>query len=201
MKIYEIIQLNEVQTKVVPTGLANPLGRHTALTAVEKGAHADHVLDAATQSSLMAVPGLVNAITNFSKNRTTASIEALKAFLPFLKNAPKSFDAVSDMLGNSSIAAEFVHLIGKAAGSAAGAGAMASAMTPATLLTAPAIAAGQEKAKIDANPNAPEYATNPYAMTVRGEAPTIAAAGNQNRRAAVKNFATAGNPVPPTPQP
>jgi hypothetical protein len=192
MKIYEIIQESELVKAV-----ATPLGKHTTLTGIEKGAHAAHDIDATTQSALMAVPGLVNAIANFSTNKTTASVEALKAFLPFLKNAPKSFDAISDMLGNSSIAAEFVHLIGKAAGGASGAGAMASAMTPMALLTAPAIAAGQEKAKIDANPNAPEYATNPYAMTVRGEAPTIAAAGNQNRRATVKNFSTAGNPAIP----
>ena len=55
--------------------------------------------------------------------------------------------------------------------------------------------AAYEQAKIRANPTAPEYASNPYAMQVRGQAPTQAAAGAMNQRSAVRDFSTAGNPA------
>jgi hypothetical protein len=60
--------------------------------------------------------------------------------------------------------------------------------------------AAYEQEQIRANPNAPEYATNPYAQFYRGEYPTQATAGAANQRAAVRNFATAGNPAPGTPE-
>jgi hypothetical protein len=64
--------------------------------------------------------------------------------------------------------------------------------TVAGALTAPESAAllpynmaAYEQARIRANPTAPEYASNPYAMTVRNEAPTQAAAGAINQRLAL----------------
>lgn len=199
MKIHEIIQEGDL-AKQVP----NALRRHSVLTGIEKGADAaHHKLETATVSALMSVPGAVNAISNFSKSRTTASIEALKAVLPWLKNAPKAFDAVNSMLGDSSIAAEFVHLISKvpalAGTSGPALGAMAGAMTPITTLAAPALAAGEYKKKIEADPFNKEFDNNPYAMTVRsaqqGQTTTLSQNAMANRRNAAKNFSTGGNPA------
>lgn len=58
-------------------------------------------------------------------------------------------------------------------------------MSPESLFAAPYSMAAYEQEKIRANPNAPEYATNPYAQMYRGEAPTQGAAGAMNRRAAI----------------
>jgi hypothetical protein len=52
-------------------------------------------------------------------------------------------------------------------------------------VAAPYLMTAEEQARIRANPTAPEYATNPYAQTVRGEYPTQAAAGAANRRMAI----------------
>ena len=66
---------------------------------------------------------------------------------------------------------------------------------PENALMLPYNMAAYEQAKIRANPTAPEYVNNPYAMQVRGQAPTQAAAGAINQRNAVANFNTAGNPA------
>ena len=71
------------------------------------------------------------------------------------------------------------------AAKAAGTGIVQGVMAPENLMTLPYNMAAYEQAKIRANPNAPEYASNPYAMTVRGEAPTQAAAGAINQRLAL----------------
>lgn len=225
MKIHEIISENDL-AKAAVQAVATPLGKHTALTGVEKGAHAVHELDPTVQSALMAVPGLVNAVANFAKdakgvrNPTGASVEALKAFLPFLKNNPAAFDAINSMLGNSSIAAEFAHLISKVAPAAINSkfaavrsmapalnqvapalGSMAQAMTPVTMLTAPALAAGEYKKKVDADPFNKEFDNNPYAMSVRdaqqGKTSTLSQNAMANRRNAAKTFSTGGNPQLP----
>lgn len=71
---------------------------------------------------------------------------------------------------------------------------------PENLALLPYNMAAYEQEKIRANPNAPEYATNPYAQAYRGEYPTQGAAGAANTRAAIRNMNTAGNPAPGTPQ-
>jgi hypothetical protein len=48
--------------------------------------------------------------------------------------------------------------------------------------------AKSEKDKIEANPNAPEYKDNPYAMSLRGEAKNIGQATAQNQRKAIKQI-------------
>jgi len=58
---------------------------------------------------------------------------------------------------------------------------------PENLFALPYQGAAYEQAKIRANPTAPEYANNPYAMAQRGVAPTQGAAGAMNRRAAIAN--------------
>jgi hypothetical protein len=61
------------------------------------------------------------------------------------------------------------------------------AVAPESLLAAPYQMAAYEQEKIRANPNAPEYATTPYAQQYRGEYATQGAAGAANRRNAIAN--------------
>jgi len=61
-----------------------------------------------------------------------------------------------------------------------------SAVLPAAL-SMPYMGAAMEQSKIRANPVAPEYINNPYAMMTRGEAPTQGAAGAMNTRSALMN--------------
>lgn len=69
--------------------------------------------------------------------------------------------------------------------SALGRGLAGAVMAPENVMLAPYTMAGYEMEKIRQNPTAPEYATNPYAQVVRGEAPSMGAAGAANRRSAI----------------
>jgi hypothetical protein len=73
-----------------------------------------------------------------------------------------------------------------------------SVLAPENAFTLPYNLAAYEQAKIRANPNAPEYKNNPYAMQQRGEAPTQNAAAVMNQQQALRNASTAGNPAPGT---
>jgi hypothetical protein len=55
------------------------------------------------------------------------------------------------------------------------------------MLAAPYLGAAYEQARIRANPNAPEYQDNPYAMMTRGQAATQGQAGAMNTRQALAN--------------
>jgi hypothetical protein len=78
------------------------------------------------------------------------------------------------------------------------AGGVVSGLTaPESLMSLPYQMAGYEAEKIRANPNAPQYATNPYAQMTRGEYATQGQAGAANRRASIQGFNTAGNPANP----
>jgi len=59
------------------------------------------------------------------------------------------------------------------------------AVAPENLLTLPYAGAAYEQERIRANPTAPEYANNPYAMQQRGQAATQGAAGAMNQRRAI----------------
>jgi hypothetical protein len=74
-----------------------------------------------------------------------------------------------------------------AAAGRVGTGLAEGLMAPESLMMMPYQMAAHEQEKIRANPTAPEYASNPYAMTVRGQAPTQAAAGAMNQRQTVMN--------------
>jgi len=54
----------------------------------------------------------------------------------------------------------------------------------------------ENKQQIEANPRAPGLESNPYAMTLRGEAPSVAAAGAMNQRAVLSR----PTPMPLSPQ-
>lgn len=69
--------------------------------------------------------------------------------------------------------------------SALGRGLAGAVAAPENVMLAPYTMAGYEMEKIRQNPTASEYATNPYAQTVRGEASTMGAAGAANRRQAI----------------
>jgi hypothetical protein len=183
---YREFTTNLKEAKSLPN-MARSVGELGAEENAELAVHALH--DPSVKAALTVVPAAQAALEAIAKGeKSMAVLTVLKTLIPQLKNVPQALHSVTDFLDKISTYGTLAHHGGVT-------GAVASAM-PAALLAAPALAAGHEKDKINANPNAPEYATNPYAMTVRGEAPTIAAAGNQNRRATVKNFATAGNPVP-----
>ena len=78
-----------------------------------------------------------------------------------------------------------------------GRGVAAGVLAPENVMLAPYTMAGYEMEKIRQNPTSPEYATNPYAQTVRGEYATQGQAGAANRRNAQLNQPT---PAPLTPQ-
>jgi hypothetical protein len=61
-------------------------------------------------------------------------------------------------------------------------------MLPVTAFLAPFMLAAEEKEKIRANPNAPEYKDNPYAMMLRKEAETEGQAAEINIRKTVKQI-------------
>ena len=64
---------------------------------------------------------------------------------------------------------------------------VSGAVAPESAFLLPYQMAAYEQEKIRANPGAPEYATNPYAQTYRGEYATQAQAGAANARRAVIN--------------
>ena len=75
---------------------------------------------------------------------------------------------------------------GLASGARAVGGAVAQgAVAPESAFLMPYQMAAYEQEKIRQNPSAPEYKTNPYAQTVRGEAATQGQAGAMNARNAV----------------
>jgi hypothetical protein len=70
---------------------------------------------------------------------------------------------------------------------AAGRAPVLGTMAAQGMLAAPYLGAAYEQARIRANPNAPEYKDNPYAMMTRGEAATQGQAGAMNTRSALSN--------------
>jgi len=68
-------------------------------------------------------------------------------------------------------------------------GALTAPLTaPENLFTLPYSMSAYEQEKIRQNPNGPQYANNPYAQTVRGEASTQNKAGQANQMKAVANM-------------
>lgn len=63
-----------------------------------------------------------------------------------------------------------------------------AAMVPAVIAGALAYMGKKEKDRIEANPNAPEFKDNPYAMTLRHEAKSLRQAGAMNQRKALKTL-------------
>jgi len=78
----------------------------------------------------------------------------------------------------------------------------AALASPESAFAMPYNMAAYEQAKIRANPNAPEYKNNPYAMQIRGQSPTqeIAARQNMAQRANLAGMTTPNNPAPGTPE-
>jgi hypothetical protein len=70
---------------------------------------------------------------------------------------------------------------------AAGRAPVLGTMAAQGMLAAPYLGAAYEQARIRANPTAPEYKDNPYAMMTRGEAATQGQAGAMNTRSALSN--------------
>ena len=84
-----------------------------------------------------------------------------------------------------------VGAVGRGAG-AVGRGLVQGAVAPESLFLLPYQMAAYEQEKIKQDPYAPGLERNPYAMTLRGEAPTIGAAGQMNQRRAVVSMPIRG---------
>lgn len=87
------------------------------------------------------------------------------------------------MNSNASLSSVGRQAVGKVAD--VGGRIVAGAVAPESLFAAPYQMAAYEQEKIRQNPNAPEYATNPYAQAYRGEYRTQGQAGAANRRATI----------------
>lgn len=76
----------------------------------------------------------------------------------------------------------------KSLGSRIGSGLVQGALAPESSFLLPYQMAAYEQEKIRANPTAPQYQSNPYAQTVRGEAATQGRAGAANQMRTVANM-------------
>lgn len=87
-----------------------------------------------------------------------------------------------------SLTQKFAPLAQKVAPVLQSAGQVLNQSTPAQMFALPYQMSAYEQAKIRANPDAPEYKDNPYAMMIRGEAKTQGQAGAINRRRALSQL-------------
>jgi hypothetical protein len=121
---------------------------------------------------------------------------ALHGLPPLASMGRKVLQSV--MPGSQTTIAEGLGQVGQAlktgAGGLANAGKFIAqgAVAPENLLTLPYQMAAYEQAKIRQNPNAAGLQYNPYAQTVRGEAPTQRAAGAMNQRTALASMPITG---------
>jgi hypothetical protein len=95
---------------------------------------------------------------------------------------------VSAYLAGHPMASKVLDTQFKSMPGAAARGIMGAVAAPESIAMMPYAMAGYEQEKIRANPTAPEYKSNPYAMAVRGEYPTQGAAGAANQRQALINM-------------
>jgi hypothetical protein len=126
-----------------------------------------------------------------------ADLAAMAHGIPPLASVAKS--AIGSMLpGSTATIGSDLASLGRGAMSV-GRGALnagkflaAGAVAPENIMLAPYQMAAYEQEKIRANPNAPEYATNPYAMSYRSQGTanpiTQGQAGAQNQRNVVANM-------------
>jgi hypothetical protein len=145
---------------------------------------------------------LAKVIGNRPLYQTAADIAGIATHgLPWGSIARQALDPNATTMreaigGISGLAKEGAGMIGSGVRNVGGAVAR-GLMAPESLMALPYEMAGYEAEKIRANPNAPQYATNPYAQMTRGEYATQGQAGAANRRASIQGFNTAGNPANP----
>ena len=116
------------------------------------------------------------------------TFETLRAPTPSIPITPAAAEAAPAGQGLiNQIGQRFAPLAQRVAPVLQGAGQALNVATPAMSFAMPYQMAAHEQEKIRANPTAPEYATNPYAMQQRGVAATQGQAGAMNQRNAVAN--------------
>ena len=96
-----------------------------------------------------------------------------------------------NLLSMANTAANLAKSVGGAVAGALETGAGALAAVPggvAALFLTPWVASAEERKKIEANPNAPEYKDNPYAMKVRGEVKTEEEGAAKNIKKGMKQY-------------
>lgn len=137
-------------------------------------------------------PSTYTYIKNIASGRlTSAAIEGLRNSIGIDIQAGAETTAVNDILRNAETANSILSKVLPELGGAAGI---------AGLFALPYAAAAEFRKKIDADPNNPAYDDIPYAQSVRsGGRITQGQAGAANRRNALKNWSTAGNPSTPNP--
>lgn len=110
--------------------------------------------------------------------------------------AVSAYVAGHPTLGNitSSTPKEAMAALGRGAGMMGNVGRslVQGALAPESAFLLPYQMAAYEQEKIRQDPNAPGLERNPYAMTVRGEAPTVGQAGAMNQRRAVMSMPITG---------
>ena len=132
-------------------------------------------------------PGLLDIIGNAITSVKDAIMEKINTI----------WSTIADIFGKlnlTSVATTALNLaktVGGAVAGAAEAGAGALAAVPggvAALFLTPWVASAAERRKIEANPNAPEYKDNPYAMKVRGEVKTEEEGASKNQKKGLKQY-------------
>jgi hypothetical protein len=124
--------------------------------------------------------GLLSGFMDIVKSMITSAISGVTKLF---NTALKAYEWIKDLKILARLAPYAVKLA-TFLGSTLGATLIAT-LTPAALLL---YLAKGEKESIEANPNAPEYKDNPYAMKLRGEAKTIGQATEINIRKATRQF-------------
>lgn len=137
-------------------------------------------------------PSTYTYIQNIASGKLSAvAIDGLRNSLGTDIQAGAEITAANDILRNAETANSILSKVLPELGGAAGV---------AGLFALPYAAAAEFRKKIDADPNNPAYDDIPYAQSVRsGGQITQGQAGAANRRNALKNWSTAGNPSTPNP--
>lgn len=165
----------EIAAKVIETKFEHYLEHHPYL---EK-------LVAATPSAKEVIQSLLEGKV------TVVALTTLIAAIIGQRAAPE-FHQLANWLGTSELIRNLsTRVLGQAIAG------LAISTIPAEIMLLPWMMAGHERTKIDADPWNKAFDNIPYAMVARGQAKTQGQAGAMNARSAVKNFSTAGNPVPP----
>jgi hypothetical protein len=137
-------------------------------------------------------PSAYTYIQNIASGKlSSVAIDGLRNSLGTDIQAGAETEAVNSILRNAETANSILSKVLPELGGAAGI---------AGLFALPYAAAAEFRKKIDADPNNPAYDNIPYAQSVRsGGKITQGQAGAANRRNALKNWSTAGNPAPTNP--
>lgn len=145
-------------------------------------AAAEGVKDWGKIANIIYQHGNLGNVGEFIKEPIKTSVNAVESYVAGHPWASKITSATPQ---------QAVQAVGRGARALGGA-LVSGAVAPESVFALPYQMAAYEQEKIRQNPNAPGLERNPYAMTVRGEAPTQGAAGAMNQRRAVVSMPIQG---------